>query len=270
MPDTEPQLTGFHALSESTLTFEQPLHERVRLLLRLEALVERFRSTSLAARDFDHHHALTVLVDIYALAGRVDVKRELMGEIERQIANLNRLASQPGVDQERLTLTMQGQRRLLARLEDQVGSVDHRVKGNEFFTSVRQRTALPGGACDFDLPIYHYWLSQPAAVREELLLEWFQPLETVSEAITQVLTFMRAAGHPRRLTAHDGYYEQGLDTNYAWQMLRVSIGSDQQCYPEISAGRQRFTVRFLDPGDFHDRPRIVSRDVPFQLSCCAI
>jgi cell division protein ZapD len=270
MPDTEPHNAGLHALTQSTLTFEQPLHERVRLLLRLEALVERFRSTSLAARDFDHHHALTVLVDIYALAGRVDVKRELMGEIERQIANLNRLAVQPGVDQDRLALTMQGQRRLLARLEDQVGSLDHAVKGNEFYTSVRQRTALPGGACDFDLPIYHYWLSQPAAVREELLVEWFRPLGTVAEAITQVLTFIRAAGQPRRVIAHEGYYEQGLDTNYAWQMLRVSLGHEQQCYPEISAGRQRFTIRFLDPGKFHDRPRIVSHDVPFQLSCCAI
>ncbi len=252
------------------LTFEQPLHERVRLLLRLETLIERFGQTRLAARDFDHHHALTVLVDIYALAGRVDVKRELMGEIERQIANLNRLASQPGVDPERLNLTMQGQRRLLARLEDQVGSLDHRVKGNEFFTSVRQRTALPGGACDFDLPIYHYWLSQATSVREELLLEWFQPLETVAEAITQVLSFMRAAGHPRQVVAPDGYHEQGLDTNYAWQIIRVSVASDEQCYPEISAGRQRFTVRFLDPGNFHDRPRIVARDVPFELSCCAI
>lgn len=257
-------------MTESTLTFEQPLQERVRLLLRLEALVERFRNTRVAARDFDHHHALTVLVDIYALAGRVDVKRELMGEIERQVANLNRLASQPGVDQERLTLTMQGQRRLLGRLEDQVGGLDQRVKSDEFFTSVRQRTALPGGACDFDLPIYHYWLSQPTAVREELLLEWFEPLATVAEAITQVLTFIRAAGAPRDAMAHDGYYEQGLDTNYAWQMLRISIDSEEQCYPEISAGRQRFTVRFLDPGDFHNRPRIVSRDVPFQLSCCAI
>ena len=257
-------------LTESLLTFEQPLHERVRLLLRLEALIERFRSTSMSDRDFDHHHALTLLVDIYALCSRVDVKRELMGEIERQIANLTRLASQPGVDPERLSVTMDGQRRLLGRLELQVGSLDHHVKGNEFFTSVRQRTALPGGACDFDLPIYHYWLSQPSAAREALLLDWFHPLETVAEAIEQVLSFMRAAGHPRRVTASDGYYEQGLDTNYAWQMIRVAINSDLECYPEISAGRQRFTVRFLAPGDFQERPRIVTRDVPFLLSCCAI
>jgi cell division protein ZapD len=260
----------FDALSQLTLTFEQPLHERVRLLLRLEALIERFGVTRMSTRDFDHHHALMLLVDIYAQAGRVDVKRELMGEIERQVANLNRLGSQPGVDQDRLADIMQEQRRLLSRLENQVGSLDYRVKGNEFFTAVRQRTALPGGACDFDLPIYHYWLSQSAAAREQLLLEWFQPLETVAEAINQVLDFMRAAGHPRKVVAHDGYYEQGLDTNHAWQMIRVSLSAEEECYPEISAGRQRFTVRFLDPGDFLERPKIVTRDVAFRLSCCAI
>ena len=252
------------------LTFEQPLHERVRLLLRLEALNARFGDALESGRAFDHHEALVSLVDIYALVTRVDIKRELMGEIERQTVNLTRLANQPGIDADRFRETMDAQKRLHDALEEQAGALDHRVRGSEFFSSVRQRMALPGGAFDFDLPIYHYWLSQPAAVREELLLEWFRPLESVAEAITQVLTFVRAAGQPRSVVAHEGYYEQGLDTSYAWQMLRVSIGSDQQCYPEISAGRQRFTVRFLDPGDFHDRPRIVSRDVPFKLSCCAI
>lgn len=257
-------------MSKTPLTFEQPLQERVRLLLRLEALVDRFRAMRIAGRDFDHHHALTVLVDIYTVAGRIDVKRELMGEIERQIANLNRLGNQREVDQKRLLLAMQGQRRLLDLLEEQAGSLDYRIKGNEFFNSVRQRMALPGGACDFDLPIYHYWLSQPVAEREELLLEWFQPLEVVAEAITQVLAYMRAAGQPIKVMAEEGYYEQNLDTNRSWQMLRIDVDPDLQCYPEVSAGRQRFTVRFLEPGDFRGRPRVAFRDIPFRLSCCAI
>lgn len=257
-------------MSQKLLIFEQPLQERVRLLLRLEALVERFRAMRVAGRDFDHHHALTVLVDIYTVAGRIDVKRELMGEIERQIANLNRLGNQQDVDQKRLLQAMQGQRRLLDLLEEQAGSLDYRIKGNEFFNSVRQRMALPGGACDFDLPIYHYWLAQPVAEREELLLEWFQPLEIVSEAIVQVLSYMRAAGLPRSIVAGEGYYEQNLDTNRSWQMLRIEVDPELQCYPEVSAGRQRFTVRFLEPGDFRNRPRVAFRDIPFRLSCCAI
>jgi cell division protein ZapD len=257
-------------LNESILTFEQPLQERIRLFLRCEALFERFRCSHLAARDIDHHHALTLLVDLYAVISRVDIKRELMGELERQMANLLRLGAQPDVDPYRLQMALDGQRRLLERLGQQTGSLDQRVRDNEFFNSVRQRMALPGGACDFDLPIYHFWLSQPAPFREALLQEWFQPLTVVAEAIAQVLAFARASGVARRMIAVDGYYEQSLDPSRAWQMLRVMLPQGAHCYPEISAGRQRFTIRFLQPADFSGRPSATTRDVAFMLSCCAI
>ncbi len=256
-------------MSES-LTFEQPLHERVRLLLRLEALNSRFAEALESGREFDHHDALVSLVDIYALVTRVDIKRELMGEIERQTANLTRLADQPGVDPELFRETMEVQKRLHDALEGQAGALDHRVRSNEFFNSVRQRMALPGGAFDFDLPIYHYWLSQSASARTELLLEWFEPLNTVAEATAQVLRYMRQSGAAEPVTAEDGYFERSLDANHAWQLIRVTVDPTLGVYPEISGGRQRFTVRFFSPGDFRERPAPANHDVPFRLCPCAI
>lgn len=252
------------------LTFEQPLHERVRLLLRMEALSQRFGNAVESGRPLDHHEALASLVDIYALATRVDIKRELMGEIERQTASLNRLADQPGVDPTRFRETMEAQRRLHFALEEQAGALDYRVRDNEFFNSVRQRMALPGGAFDFDLPVYHYWLAQPEADRTALLLEWFEPLNAVAEATVQVLSYMRASGQSEAASAADGYFERTLDTSHAWQLIRVSIDPELGCYPEISAGRQRFTVRFFAPRGFRGRPAPAREDVSFQLCCCAL
>ncbi|MGM0552864.1 MAG: cell division protein ZapD [Pseudomonadota bacterium] len=252
------------------LTFEQPLHERVRLLLRMEALSQRFADAVESGRPFDHHEALVALVDIYALATRVDIKRELMGEIERQTANLNRLADQPDVDPARFRETMDAQRRLHFALEEQAGALDYRVRDNEFFNSVRQRMALPGGAFDFDLPIYHYWLAQSASARTALLQEWFEPLDTVAEATAQVLSYMRASGHNEATSAVDGYFERTLDTSHAWQLIRVAIDPELGYYPEISAGRQRFTVRFFEPQGFRGRPAPAREDIPFQLCCCAL
>ncbi len=252
------------------LIFEQPLHERIRLLLRLEALTKRFGDALSAGKPYDHHEALVSLVDIYALVTRVDIKRELMGEIERQTANLQRLADQPEVDATRFRSTMDDQRRLHSALEAQAGALDGRVRENEFFNSVRQRMALPGGAFDFDLPIYHHWLSQPPADRTELLTEWFQPLEAVTEATQHVLRYIRGSGNDRSVTADDGFFEQALDHQHAWQLIRVSIDPALGIYPEISGGRQRFTVRFMDPGDFRVRPNPVRRDIEFRLCCCAL
>ena len=257
------------ALSDS-LTFEQPLHERVRLLLRLEALAQRFGDALEGGRAFDHHEALVSLVDIYALVTRVDIKRELMGELERQTANLDRLASRREVDAERLTEIREDQRRLHAALEAQAGALDHHVRGNEFFTSVRQRMTLPGGAFDFDLPIYHHWLAQPSVARSALLQDWFAPLHSVAEATSQVLTYLRQSGRGETIVAEDGFFERSLDTNRTWQLLRVSVDRNLGVYPEISAGRQRFTVRFFAPGDFRSRPAPAAADIEFRLCCCAL
>ena len=41
-------------------------------------------------------------------------------------------------------------------------------------------------------------------------------------------------------------------------------------YPEISAGRHRFTVRFMNQRDVNTRPVQTGVDVPFQLQCCAL
>lgn len=253
-----------------SLTFEQPLHERVRLLLRLEALTQRFGDALAGERAFDHHEALVSLVDIYALVTRVDIKRELMGELERQTANLDRLATRREVDPDRLGEIREEQRRLHAALEAQAGALDHHVRGNEFFTSVRQRMALPGGAFDFDLPIYHHWLSRPAEERSALLQDWFTPLHSVAEATGQVLNYLRQSGRTETLVAEDGFFERSLDTNRSWQLLRVGLDRNLGVYPEISAGRQRFTVRFFAPGDFRDRPAPAAGDLEFRLCCCAL
>lgn len=254
----------------SLLTFEQPLQERIRLLLRLEALLQQFRKTEIGRDSLDHHHAISVLIDIYSIIGRVDVKRELMGELEKQVAHLTRLTAESSADQPALQQSLRHQHKLLARLSDQVGSLGNQLKDNDFFNSVRQRKTLPGGACHFDLPIYHYWLSQAREKREELFMDWFEPLEIITEAIEHIMSQLRLSARPRLQLARQGYYEQSLDNSRTWQLLRIEIDAKSNYFPEISAGRQRFSVRFFEPGDFRERPRMTVRDIRFRLSCCAL
>jgi cell division protein ZapD len=49
----------------------------------------------------------------------------------------------------------------------------------------------------------------------------------------------------------------------------VSVPVDIPCFAEISGGKHRFTVRFMEMKDF-DRPFQTTRDVAFLLNCCAI
>ncbi|WP_422126702.1 cell division protein ZapD [Thioalkalivibrio sulfidiphilus] len=253
-----------------SITYEQPLLERMRLFMRLEELMHRFQFAVQGNGGFETHFALTTLIEILDLTNRVDLKRELMKELERQIANLSRLTVEPSVDQDRLTGVIDQQRRLIEQIHTINGQLDQQIKSNDFFGSIRQRNAIPGGTCDFDLPAYHYWLSRPVSERRTLLKEWSAPFHEIHEAVRLVLKLLRNSAEPRKAVARQGFYEQSLDGSIPWQMIRISLPADNPCYPEISAGRQRFSVRLLKPGDMRNRAKQCDQDVSFELTCCAI
>ncbi|SEP60682.1 cell division protein ZapD [Ectothiorhodospira magna] len=253
-----------------TITYEQPLHERVRLFMRLEMLMARFDHALKHEAPPDTHSSLLTLIEMVNLTNRVDVKRELIKELERQIVNLGRLGSEPGVDQQRLNSVIHHHRQLIDTIHALGGQMDRQVKGNDFFNSIRQRTAIPGGTCDFDLPAYHYWLARPTGERRQLLQVWAQPFTEIQESVSVILQLIRNAGANRTVIAPRGFHEQTLDTTQPWQMLRIILPMNAPCYPEISAGKQRFSVRFLRAGDMTSRPAQCDGEIQFTLSCCAL
>ena len=66
------------------ITYEYPLNERIRTLLRLEDLFERARNFLSRTDPYDHHVALITLFEILEVAGRADLKSDLLQELERQ------------------------------------------------------------------------------------------------------------------------------------------------------------------------------------------
>ena len=66
------------------ITYEYPLNERIRTLLRLEDLFERSRHFVERSDPQDHHMALLTLFEIMEVAGRAELKSDLLQELERQ------------------------------------------------------------------------------------------------------------------------------------------------------------------------------------------
>ena len=53
------------------------------------------------------------------------------------------------------------------------------LRDNEWLMGVRQRSSIPGGVREFDIPSYHYWLHLPADTRRHDLETWaaaFKPM----------------------------------------------------------------------------------------------
>lgn len=251
------------------VTYEQPLNERIRTLLRLEFLFHQLGHTLSGHAPWDNRATLGNLIEILQVFARGDVKTELIKELERLAATLSRLEHNPEVDMSKLD-------QILARIEDLVdrlyrlqGQIGHELKDNEFLNAIKQRTSIPGGTCDFDLPAYHHWLQKPATERDAALRQWLAPFDDFRSAVELTLGLVRESGHSTREVAEGGFYQQSLDTAVPYQLIRVTLPADATCFAEISGGKHRFTVRMMEMRGYA-RPVQVTGNVPFVLGCCAI
>jgi cell division protein ZapD len=254
----------------SPVYYEQPLNERIRTFLRLEMLFQQAWYNLHGDSVWDSRAALIALNDICNVFGRADLKTEVLKELERQAATLARMERTPGVDRERLNEILDELDQLTDRLYASNGQPGQVLKNHEFLNAIRQRSAIPGGTCAFDLPAFHRWLQEPPPARVALLKEWLAVFGPIQQAIELALRLTRHSSTPTREQTHDGFFQRNLDPNLSCQMLRVGIGSDAPCYAEISGGRHRFTVRFMTHPRLDDRPVQFDEPVEFELTCCIL
>ncbi len=251
------------------IAFEQPLNERMRTFMRVEQLYARCLCYLHKDNAWDTQYAVATLIELSNLVTRGDLKRELLKEINRQQSTLNQLSDMPAIDQHKLISINDELASLAAQLDQIEGQLLGNLKEHEFINGIKQRIAIPGGACDFDLPAYHFWLTQNPHIRKDKILSWLAPFDIVQRSVSMCLQLVRESSRDNDCVAKLGFYQLTLDPNQPNQIIRVLIDSSYQCYPEMSAGKHRISIRFLYHADPDGNPSQLNRDVNFQLSCCS-
>lgn len=248
------------------ITYEYPLNERVRTLLRLEDLFEKITHFAVATGSVEHHVALVTLFEILEVAGRADLKFDLVQELERQRQILLSFRNNPEISEEALSGALYEIEQASAQLLAMHGKIGHYLRDNDWLMSIKNRVAIPGGVCEFDLPGYHYWLNSDAPLRQQNLENWIAPMLPIRQGLTIVLRLLRASGRAEMQLAQRGAYQLMLGGRNA-QLIRLRIGKDEPVLPEISAGKLAINVRFLRP-DMTQRPRQIEADVAFEMTLC--
>lgn len=255
---------------EHRIIYEQPLNERIRAFLRLEFLFQQMRHHLGGTTSWDSRAALATLLEMLSIFSRSDLKTEVMKELERHTANLARLGDNPEVDTVQLNGLLDEIDAIIDELHAINGPVTAALKDNEFLASIQQRSAIPGGTCDFDLPAYHYWLQLPAEDRMRDLAGWLEHFDVLGRGIRLILRLTRQSTLFRRQVAEGGFYQKTLDAQAPCQMVRIALPAGSPWFAEISGGRHRFSVRFLTLPDANQRATQTNEDVEFELACCII
>jgi cell division protein ZapD len=251
-------------------TFEQPLNERIRMCLRVETLMKRFTYFEALKGDWSAYSALLTILELTALLERGDLKQELMKELERQLAALKALSQHEGVDHGKLDLILSKQKHSLDCLHKLDGKLGEHLKRNDFLLGIKQRTSIPGGSCDFDLPQLRFWLNQSHEQRCADLNHWATPYLELDQVIELILRTLRDSASARSVIAENGFYQKSLDPKQSTQLIRISVDTDSTIYPEISAGKHRYSVRFMQAHSGDLPPTQVKENVEFLLSRCSL
>ena len=244
--------------------FEFPLNERIRTWLRLEELFGKAMFFIEGQDARMHHGGMLAIFEIVDVTARSELKNELIQELDRQKIGLEALRHNPAVNVKRLNEVLVAIDKALSGLLAMVGKLGQHVRDNEWLSSIKGRAGIPGGTCSFDLPVYHFWLSQPAEDRKDDLSTWLSPMLPIKHAVDVVLSILREGGHVSRHTAVHGLFQLMLAGRSA-HLLRIAL--DAACAPEVSANKYAVNVRFLVP-DTVQKPKLCDRDVEFELTFC--
>lgn len=246
------------------ISYEFPLNEKVRTWLRLEDLFARMSHFMASELAIEHHFALTTLFEIHEVASRPELKSELLQELERQKRSLSSLHNNPAISEQALDQVLNEIDQASTDLLAMTGKIGVHLRDNEWLMSIKQRSCIPGGTCQFDLPSYHYWQNQPVGVRQANLREWLAPSQPISAAINFLLHLLRGNGRTISFTAQRGSFQQ-MQGGRTAQLLRVSLSKKFACIPEFSANKYAINIRFI-VADYAAKSSLFEQDVPFDLT----
>jgi cell division protein ZapD len=250
------------------IVFEHPLNERVRNWLRLEEMSLRLRV--LAGRDtrVDHMYALTTLFDIVELISRVDMKSDMLQELERQRQFWLAQDSNPMVSQEALNSFVTSIERIAGALREIIGKPGQHLRDIDWLMNVKQRATIPGSLCEFELPYFRIWLDRDGADRVRDIEQWFAPMVCLQEAAQWLLRLLRESNQPEMLRAENGQFQRSVLSARPPQLVRVMTDAQFHLVPEVSANRYQIGLRFFRL--VNNMRVLINEPVNFSLQQCVL
>lgn len=150
-----------------------PLTKRARLLLKLDSSFHELTFLMKAADCFSARQAIECIFEILQLIERIEIKMDLIREAEKFLQK-DQLNHSP------LAASIQ-------ILSQHIGKMGEDLRTLPSLMSLQKRIFQTSGACVFDVPSLHAWLSTNKAQRVMDLKKIYEPIAPLHEAITQLM-----------------------------------------------------------------------------------
>jgi len=217
--------------------------------------------------EWTNRIALETLIEILIIT-REEVDSEILQELERCKAILEPFSQQTEVDAGALKRILDDIGIAIEKIRLLDGKTSQTLRENYLLKSVLQRTSIPGGTCNFDLPQYAHWLSQPYPQRYNQIETWMQDTLPIRDGMRLFLSLIRDSCDPKPVKAASGLYQYPTDAPVQQlQMIRIQIDPNLELFPEVSGYKHHFNIRFMEAKNMNHIVQTI-RDINFSLTCC--
>lgn len=247
----------------SSVLFEHPLNERIRNYLKLEQLFKHLDMSSSSNISSSHITYFNALFSIIDTLERNDIRGDLIKELEKLEQNLVVWSQAPDIDTSLLEDNLKQTIALLCELKKTKQQwLDYREI--KFLTGLKQRFAMQGGTCVFDLPQLHFWLSRDESLLFEEMNSWINLFSSISHSLCLILKFIRLRGEFESIETDNGFYQ---DNGENILLLRIKTPNNANFYPTVSGNKFRYSIRFVVPCNEMGR-RYLNQATNFELARC--
>lgn len=228
----------------SNICYLFPLTKRARLLLKLDLC---FKEATLFQQKNDYYTsrwAIERLFEILQLIERVEIKMELYKEGER-------------FPQDRIL-----QQRLL-RLRDYPGKVGESLRNDSCLMALQKRFFQTSGACVFDAPSLHSWLSLEP---QERLPDWQrlnEPLQDLQGAVEALVAAYEQHFHFHTQLAENGLLHHQPQPNSSLLCLRLP---EKSLVPEASFSPKAVFIKIWEQHSLLDKKVPLQQHINLELA----
>lgn len=243
--------------------FEFPLNEKIRNYLRVEDLMAKIKLTSRSDNSHLQIQFFSHLFTLLDLLERIDIRNEVVKDLDLQERNLVHWSQHPNINNDALTATLESviRARDSLKVSKKPGT---ELKSDEFLQSIRQRFAIPGATCSFDLPHLHFWLSQNEETRQQDIKQWLECINLVCDTINMLLSFLRQRARFIEYEATNGFFQNDADDKST--LIRIELAVKDNIYPTLSGNKYRYALRFIKNED--GKASATDANVKFKMAAC--
>ena len=252
-----------NSLSDShAVIYEEPMDERIRKFLKLENYFLKLNYHKDIDTIYDSFASLNNLILIYKTLSRVEVKSELIREIDFHKNRYSEYIKIKSSDKTKLNSIMEKQNVILNNLHTLKPNYLNDLNNDELFQNCVKHHENLNTELD-------YWLTRDHNMRLNQINLWLELIKPIEHSVNFCLSILRKSSEANEICANNGFHLIKVEQEKKIRLLRVTMQTDNYYFPRISLGPQRATISFMMINE-NNKFIQIKENISFVLDLCYI